>query len=321
MTGPNSIPADAGPTATAPAAASPGRTGNIYDLGYRRYEGPRLGRAHAIRSLLLESFRSAYGIGRGGRSKVAPIVFGAMALFPAIVIVGVLTLAARLGVRDQIEKASSLISYDGYFKSISAVIALFCAAQAPELFGRDQRHGVIALYFARPLRRADYALARLAGFALALLALLLVPQAILLIGRVLLSTDVAGSFGEDLPKVPPIIGQALLTAGLLGSLAMAVSAFTPRRAYATAGIIAIFILPGIVSGIVIELGSSGIGNWLVLLSQGAVLDGTNALLFGHPLPEGLFFFDLPRWSFLASAVAITAVSIALIVRRFSRIPT
>ena len=26
------------------------RAGNIYDLGYRRYEGPRLGRAHAIRS-------------------------------------------------------------------------------------------------------------------------------------------------------------------------------------------------------------------------------------------------------------------------------
>jgi hypothetical protein len=100
-----------------------------------------------------------------------------------------------------------------------------------------------------------------------------------------------------------------------------VSAFTPRRAYATAGIIAIFILPGIVSSIVIQLGSSAIGNWLVLLSQGTVLDGTNALLFGRSLPEGLFFFNLPTWSFLVSALVAIAVSVGLVVRRFSRIAT
>ena len=48
-------------------------TGSIYDLGYRRYEGPRLGRAHAVRSLFAHSLRSSYGIGRGGRAKIAPI--------------------------------------------------------------------------------------------------------------------------------------------------------------------------------------------------------------------------------------------------------
>ncbi|HEY8846931.1 MAG TPA: hypothetical protein VIM24_09750 [Candidatus Limnocylindrales bacterium] len=303
------------------AAVSPvARTGSIYDIGYRRYEGPRLGRGYAVRSLVVDSFRSAYGIGRGGRSKVAPIAFGAMAVAPAIIIVGVLTLAARLGVRDQLENAS-LISYGSYFTSISAIIALFCAAQAPELFGRDQRHGVLALYFARALRRSDYALARLAGFVLALLLLLLFPQAILLFGRVLLSTDVAGAFGQDLPKIPAILGQALLTAGLLGALAMAVSAFSPRRAYATAGIIALFVLPGIVASIVVGLGSSDIGNWLVLLSQGTVLDGTNALLFGTDLPPRLFFFELPHWTFLAAAVGWIALSVGLVVRRFVRITT
>jgi ABC-2 type transport system permease protein len=229
-------------------------------------------------------------------------------------------MAARLGVRERIEEAA-FISYDGYFNSISAVVALFCAAQAPELFGRDQRHGVLALYFARPLRRSDYALARLAGFILALLALLLLPEAILLVGRVLLSTDIGGSFSQDAPRIPAILGQAVIIAALLGGMAMAVSAFSPRRAYATAGIIAIFILPGIVSGIIVELGSSAIGNWLVLLSQSSVLDGTNALLFGHALPEGLFFFSLPSWTFLASALVAIAVSVGLVVRRFDRIAT
>ena len=106
---------------------------------------------------------------------------------------------------------------------------------------------MLALYFARALRRSDYAVARLVGFALALLAAPALPVAILFIGRVLLSTDIAAAFGDDLPKLPAIVGQALVIAGLFGSLAMAVSAFTPRRAYATAGIIALFILPGIVA--------------------------------------------------------------------------
>ena len=44
---------------------------------------------------------------------------------------------------------------------------LFCAAQAPELFGRDQRHGVLPLYFSRVLTRIDYALARAGGLFLA----------------------------------------------------------------------------------------------------------------------------------------------------------
>jgi ABC-2 type transport system permease protein len=302
------------------AVATAARTGSIYDLGYRRYEGPRLGRTYAIRSLIVDSFRGAYGLGRGGRAKIAPIVFGAMTVLPAVIIVGVLTLASRLGVREQIE-STALFSYDGYFDSVSAIVALFCAAQAPELFGRDQRHGVLALYFARALRRSDYAVARLTGFALALLVLLLFPQVILLSGRVLLSTDIAQALGQDLPKVPAILAQALLTAGLLGGLAMAVSAFSPRRAYATAGIIALFLIPGIVAGIVIQLGSSAIGNWLVLLSQGTVLGGTNALLFGRGLSEELFFFDLPRWTFIAGAVAGIGASVAVVIRRFVGIAT
>src|SRR4029079_4874379 len=196
-----------GPAMTAPnpPAAAVSRTGSIYDLGYRRYEGPRLRRAYAVRSMIVHSFRTTYGLGRGGRAKIAPLVLGGLAVLPAVLVVGALTLAARLGVQRHLEGASP-ISYESYFSSIGAIIALFCAAQAPELFGRDQRHGVLTLYFGRALRRTDYALARLAGFALALLLLLLFPMAILFIGRGLLSTDIAAPCAGALPKVPAIIG-------------------------------------------------------------------------------------------------------------------
>jgi ABC-2 type transport system permease protein len=294
------------------------RAGNIYDLGYRRYEGPRLGRAHAIRSLLVHSFRTTYGIGRSGRAKAAPFIFGAMAILPAVIIVGGLTIAARFGFDRQLDD-TDLIGFDKYFSAITAIILLFCAAQAPELFGRDQRHGVLALYFARALRRSDYALGRLLGFMLAVLVLILIPVFILFVGRVLLSTDIAGSFRANAGNIPPVLAQAAVIAALYGGLSMTISAYTPRRAYATAGIIALFVLPGIVAGIVISIGSSAVGTALVLISPNTILDGTNALLFGGSLPEEYFFISVPTWAFLVAAVVEVAIVVGLILRRFARI--
>jgi ABC-2 type transport system permease protein len=302
---------------TAPVTVST-PTGSIYDLGYRGYEGPRLGRTHAIRSLFGHSLRSAYGIGRGGRAKIAPIIFGAMAILPAIAIVGVLTLAARFGVGDRFTEQSP-IRYDTYFSTISTIVVLFCAAQAPELFGRDQRYGVVSLYFARALRRSDYALARIGGFAAALLILELLPQLILFVGRALVSPDIVGAVLDDLPSLPPILIQGLLSAALLGGLAMTVSAYTPRRAYATAGIIALFIIPSIIAGVVAGLGSSTIGTWLTLLSPTSVLDGTNAVLFGSDFGSEFFFISLPDWAYFAAAIAGIGGTIAITLRRFALI--
>ena len=296
------------------------RAGSIYDLGYRRYEGPRLGRAHAVRSLIGHSLRSTYGIGRGGRSKVAPFVFGGMAVLPAVVIVGALTIASRFGAERAIEDMQ-VISFGNYFSAVNAIIALFCAAQAPELFGRDQRHGVLPLYFARALRRTDYAVGRLVGFWLGVLVLLMTPMVILFLGKVLLSMDIAGAFGANLPNVPPVVAQALVISTLYGGLAMAVSAYTLRRAYATAGIIALFVLPGLVTGIVIGIGSSGIGTALTLIAPNTVIDGTNALFFGRELGAEYFFVDVPLQLFLVSTIVEVAVVVALIVRRFARITT
>lgn len=293
-------------------------SGSIYDLGYRRYEGPRLGRAHAIRSLFLHSLKSTYGIGRGGRAKVAPLVFGGIAVIPAVVVVGIMMLAARMGVAGEAFDGAP-IDYDTYFGSISAIVMLFCAAQAPELFGRDQRYGVLALYFARALRRVDYTLARIGGFVAALLILLLFPQTVLFLGRVLLSTDIPGAIAEDLLEVPAILGQGLITAGLLGSLSMAVAAFSPRRAYATAGIIALFTIPEIVASVVAGLGSSTLGEWLFLVSPGLVLQGTNSLLFGTDLESEFFFVGLPGWIYAVAAGLAILGSVLLTVRRFARI--
>ncbi|HET9456758.1 MAG TPA: ABC transporter permease subunit [Candidatus Limnocylindrales bacterium] len=295
-------------------------TGSIYDLGYRGYEGPRLGRGHAIRSLFTHSLKSTFGIGRGARAKIAPLALGAMAVVPAVAFVGILALAARFGegTSDLIE-ANSPFGYHTYFGTMSTFVILFCAAQAPELFGRDQRHGVLSLYFARALRRSDYTLARIAGFVTALLILQLFPQTVLFLGRVLLAPDVVAKIGDDVSSIPPILVQGLLSSLLLGGLAMAVSAFTPRRAYATAGIIALFVIPSIVAGVVAGIGSTDVGNVLFLLSPTSVLDGTNAVLFDIDFASEFFFINLPDWSYFAAAIAGIVGSIAITLRRFAKV--
>jgi ABC-2 type transport system permease protein len=130
---------------TASRAAS-SATGSIYDLGYRGYDGPRLGRRHAIRALFAHTLKICYGIGRGGRAKLAPIVLGAFATVPAIVGVGVLALARQLGAPSGVVEDASPIQHSTYFGIIGTLVMLFCAAQVPEVLGRDQRYSLLSLY-------------------------------------------------------------------------------------------------------------------------------------------------------------------------------
>ena len=49
----------------------------------------------------------------------------------------------------------------------------------------------------------------------------------------------------------------------------------------------------------------------LVIRGGTILDGTSAVLFGRSLPERLFFFDLPLWTFLASDLLLTLIAAAL----------
>ena len=46
--------------------------GVIHDIGYQRYEGPRLGRGALFGSLYVHGLRAAFGLGRPAKSKIFP---------------------------------------------------------------------------------------------------------------------------------------------------------------------------------------------------------------------------------------------------------
>jgi ABC-2 type transport system permease protein len=299
-----------------PLAAASSATGNIYDLGYQRYEGGRLGRRHAIAALFRHSLLTTFGIGRGGRAKIAPFGLAALAVLPAIVAVGFQLIIDRTGVED----FRSPIAYDTYNGYVEALIILFVAAQAPELLGRDQRSRLLSLYFSRALRRIDYALAKTAGLITAILIVVLVPQAVIFAGLVLSESDVVAGLRDNLPSVVPIIAAGLAIALLLGSIGLALAAHLPRRAYATGAIIAAFIVPDGVAAILSRVARGEFTRYLTVASPLDVLDGVNAFVFRvTPSSPAVARANLPGGLYVLVVATAVVVLLGLLMRRYQRI--
>jgi ABC-2 type transport system permease protein len=308
-------------TAT-PTGEQPGqsRAGSIYDLGYRGYEGPRLGRRAAIFALLTHSLRTAYGLGRSTRSKVMPVGLAVLAVLISLLGLGLLALFAQLGEAGKAFEFISPVKYATLFPILAVLVFLFCASQAPELFGRDQRAGILPLYFSRAVSRLDYAAARTLGLLASLLILVLSPYLALMIGRVLVAPSLSDGLSEELPNLPIALAVGLVVVVLVGTISAAIAALTPRRAYATVAIIAIFLIPNIGASILVELDTGLLGQIAVLLSPADVLDGVNSVLFDVPADNpAVSDAGLSDWTLVAGAAAWIGASVLIIARRYQGI--
>jgi ABC-2 type transport system permease protein len=291
--------------------------GNIYDLGYRGYDGPRFGRPTVAVGLLRQTLREAYGIGRGGRAKVAPFVLLILNTLPAVLAVGITALARQAGAAEALDQAMP-IRHDTYWSVTSTLVMLFCAAQAPELFGRDQRYGVLPLYFSRVLTRVDYALARTCGLFIAILIVTVAPQLLLSVGRILAAADPLTGLGQELPEIPRYLTVCVLGSGVFAGVAAVIASYTPRRAYSVATIIAAFIVPPIVVGIIAALSVPDVARVLLLASPSDVVDGVNGAIYGPLRIAGETFViaTLPGWVYIVTALAFVVGSLAIVTRRY-----
>jgi ABC-2 type transport system permease protein len=251
-------------------SARPETTGTIYDIGYRGYDGPRLGRRGAITAIVGAGLRALFGFGRSGRSKILPWGAVALATLPAGVAVAIRVLAGDI---------IDLYSYENYLWETGALMPIFVAAQAPELVVNDMRHRVLPLYFSRPISRFDYVVAKLGALTLALLTLTLLPVLVLFFGRVQAAEDLVGALGDEVGALPGILGNGLLHAIVIGSIGLAICAVAGRRAYAAGAVLALFLIGGVVSGTFQELGS-GFEAIAPFANPLAILDGTREWLFG-----------------------------------------
>jgi ABC-2 type transport system permease protein len=221
-------------------------TGAVYDRGYRPYEGARGGRAAARAALYRSSIRRALGIRRDWRQKVAPFVLLAIAVVPAIVNVGVKYLTRNTPAND-----IEFITYREYV-GVSNALLVFVALTAPDIVCPDRRQRVLPLIFARPLTGADYVIAKVGAMASILFAFSFLPQVVLFVGQMLVSTDGALRYLRDNAEV---IWQVPVAVSLLAlfyaAIGVAIASLTSRRIIAGACIVGLFLVTSIVSAILV----------------------------------------------------------------------
>jgi ABC-2 type transport system permease protein len=214
----------------------------------------------------------------------------------------------------------SPFNYDNYLWDLQAILALFVAAQAPELVSSDQRNRVLSLYFSHALARSDYALAKFGAMAAALFFLAIAPLLVILFATILAATDVTAAIGDQLGNLPQIVGSPLVYAIPLAALGMAIASFTPRRAYATGAIIAVFLVSAAVGAILAEAGRGRLSLVAPLINPFVLLDGTRDWLLGASIPDSpVSRADLPEPVFGALTAVLTLIGIAAVLWRYRRI--
>jgi ABC-2 type transport system permease protein len=294
--------------------SEPASASSIYDLGYRHYDGPRTGRWGTFATLFTSSLRNAFGLGRRTSSKIIPFALAVFAFIPAIIQVGIGAITS--GIDADVE----IFKHEDYFGYVQIVLVLFCAAVAPELVGRDQRNRMLSLYFSRALSRVDYALARFAALTSVMLVLTLGPQLLLFVGNGMAADDLSGYIADRWDLVFPILGGSVLLSALIASVGLVLASYIPRRAYATAVIVGVFVLTFTFASILMEALDTAYAQYVLLVSP-AVWDGVVFFLFREDPPSENVIADasFSGWVYLAAGLATIAVALGLTVRRFQRI--
>ena len=297
--------------------AASSATGSIYDLGYQHYNGKRFGRAYAMWSLYVESLRGVWGFGRPMGAKAAPFI-----------ILGLYSIGAlfQLAFASQISSQAAngeiqLLTYANYFSAESFFIILFCVAQAPELVCRDQRYQVLPLYFTRSLGRIEYAFSRLIALVTSLFVALMLPVVLLFVGDILMKPDTFSAVGSEWEKALPAIPASLLIALGIGAISLAISSFSPRRAYAAIGFLAYYLLSeGVLAGIYTVGHQAGWG-WsdkLLLLTPTTALMGAGSWFYGTALDAGLPA-TVDGFTYLLACLASAVIFTGLLMFRYRRV--
>jgi ABC-2 type transport system permease protein len=205
--------------------------GVIHDIGYQTYDGPRFGRSQIALALCWHSLRAAFGFGRGAKAKIVPVITFVIMCAPAVINAVVMALS---------KSHARVIEYDTYVGNLRVLVLLvFMAAQAPELVSRDLRSRVLPLYFARPIRRKDYPLAKYAAFTLACLAMIDIPVLLLYIGTILQVHSGAAVWAQTRAAIAGLL-VGLMWAAVLAAVGLALACVSGRRAFST-GSVAIFL--------------------------------------------------------------------------------
>ncbi len=305
----------AAPVATADEVVDEGQ-GAVYDLGYRPHDGIRLGRSGAFRAMMVDGTRRALGLRRKPLAKVIPWGLIAAAIVPAAWIVGLTYVVSGFNLEDTGPWGDPA----EYFEYIGLLTLLFVALTAPTLLIPDREHGVLAIYASRPVRAADYLLARAATLFGLTTLFMLVPQLILYVGISGLYVEGIGAgLVENGENLPATLGTLLAFVFGFGGPAFLVALFAKRLVIASGVYVMVMMLSLMLAETMPRATELLVFKLLAPLS-----------LMGHPYSVRDWLFDqeaegwaldrvgLPPWVAAAVIVGIVIAVGVLAHRRYRR---
>jgi ABC-2 type transport system permease protein len=284
-----------------------GRYGEVFDRGYKHYEGTRLGRRAAALALVRYSMKRAMGIKKSWTARVIPFLLYLSAALTAVIIVGIESFT------DQ-----EIISYPGFFDLIYLIMGVYVATIAPEMLCGDRRENVLPLYFSRAITRTDYVLAKLAATALLTLTISFLPGLVVWLGRQLAADAPLTAMGDNLGDLLRVALAGTLIALYLGAGGLMISSFTGRKGIAVAIIIVgLIVIEGLVVALLFATGPD-LDRFLVFLSPTNTVDLMTARLFDAPevaAPE-LAAIDWAAWVYVAEMLGVALLACAVMYIRY-----
>ncbi len=303
---------------SAPSNAAQG--GTVFDIGYRSYDGERLGRNAARRAVYVDGIRAAMGLGRGGRAKILPWAFLALLTSIALIMAMVAGAAERFAGPGASERLN-LPSHGDFNAFASVILYALAALVAPELLCRDKRDGTLSLYLVRPLTGGDYVVGRWLAFLTVMMVAVTGPQLVLFVGLTLgnpVPLEYLQSHWLDLPR---LIAAGIAMASYLTSFAMLTASFTSRRAYASVFLVGLFAITTPFTAGMSEEIDGALGQWIAMFNLTNIPLHVNDAIFGdfNGLTEESPARELPKTLHVAWWALWTSVTTSWLYARYRRV--
>jgi ABC-2 type transport system permease protein len=297
------------PANTQSGSAQTSRYGEVFDRGYARYDGPRLGRRGAYSALVRYSIKRALGIKKSWTAKIIPIFLYAAVFVPVVVFIGILAFAPTAEVG----------AYPDFFGLVFVVEGIFVATMAPEMLCGDRRENVLPLYFSRAIKRSDYLVAKLLATAILTLTISVIPASILWLGKQFLANAPLSAMAHHLDDLGKIILVGVAIAFYLGAIGLTVSSFTGRKMVAVAVIVIGFGIATVLAhGLSTALSDHQQSRFFVFLSPAWVVANFTESLFGVvPSPSADFPSNaFTTWGYAAGMLTVVALCLLIMYWRY-----
>jgi len=166
----------------------------------------------------------------------------------------------------------------------------------------------------------DYVLAKLCALVGAMLVITLGPQLLLFTMKVFISATPGAAFKDEYRKLGAIFVGMFVTSCFMASIGLALGSLASRRSYATASVIAFFLLMPAASSIIRTAATGDVKRYSILANPMMLINGYAMWLFDieakRRSPIGRA--DLPGQAYLYAILVVSAVGMAIVWLRYRK---